>query len=402
MALAAPGLLRRRLARGKEDPARWREKLGEATAARPEGPLAWLHAVGVGEVLALRGLIAALRAQNPDLQVLVTSTARTSAMAFDRNRPAGVIHQFLPVDTPGARARFLDHWRPDLSVWAEQDLWPGLIVETARRGIPLALVNGRMDATGLRQRQRAGRIYPDLLARFGLIAAQDAASAAAIGQLAGREIAVTGSLKPAAPPLLADPDALRQMQAALAGRHLWLAAATHAEDEAVALAAHRTLLARDPATLLILAPRLPTRGADVLANAGMPGVLRSTAEVPRADTGLLVADTMGEMGLWYRLAPMALIGGSFGPVQGHNPWEAVRLGSAVLHGPNTGHFAQDYAALDAAGGAAQVADAPSLLAALLQGPGEMPRHAAAEADKATGAVTALAADLLALMGLHDG
>jgi 3-deoxy-D-manno-octulosonic-acid transferase len=364
---AAP-LLRARLARGKEDPARWREKLGEPTARRPRGRLAWLHAVGLGEVLALRGLIAEMADRAPDLSFLVTSTARSAALATARNLPPRTIHQFLPLDLPGPRRRFLDHWRPDLSVWAEQDLWPGLIADTAARGIPLALVNARMNAAAYRRRARARGLYAQLLRNFDLIAAQDPATARHLEALgAPAPVPVAGSLKPAAPPLADDPAARAQIEAALGPRPLWLAASTHAEDEVVALTAHRTIAEAAPEVLLLLVPRQPARGpeiAEAARAAGLTPALRSEGTLPDPATQVYIADTIGELGLWYRLAPAALIGGSFGPVNGHNPWEPARLGCAILHGPNTANFAADYAALHAAGAARLVRTAPDIAAAL--------------------------------------
>ncbi len=356
--LVAPLVLRRRLARGREDPARWREKLGEAGAARPEGPLVWMHAVGVGEVMALRGLIAALATGNAALTFLVTSSARSSAVVLAANLPPRTIHQFLPLDAPRYLARFLDHWRPGLSVWAEQDLWPGAVMACASRGIPLALVNARMNDGAFARRQRAMGLYADLLGAFGYLSAQDATSAAHLAQLGGREVAVTGSLKAAAPPLACDEAELARLRAALAGRPVWAATSTHPGDEAVAVAAHRLRMAAAPDSLLILAPRDPSREVEF---GGLPVARRSGGEAP--GNGVYLADTFGELGLWYRLAPVALVGGGFG-IGGHNPWEAARLGCAVLHGPVVQNFASDYKAFHDANAAVSVPDATALAAAL--------------------------------------
>jgi 3-deoxy-D-manno-octulosonic-acid transferase len=399
--LAAPAL-RYRLARGKEDPARWREKLGEPTAARPPGRLAWLHAVGLGEVLALRGLIAEMADRAPDLSFLVTSTARSSALATARNLPPRTIHQFLPLDLPGPRRRFLDHWRPDLSVWAEQDLWPGLVADTAARGIPLALVNARMNADAYRRRARARGLYAPLLRAFDLIAAQDEATARHLAALgAPAPVPVAGSLKPAAPPLADDPAARAALEDALGGRPLWLAASTHAEDEAVAFAAHRAIADAAPEVLLILVPRQPARGpeiAEAARAAGLAPALRSEGALPGPGTQVYVADTIGEMGLWYRIAPAALVGGSFGPVNGHNPWEPARLGCAILHGPNTANFAADYAALHAAGAARLVRAAPDMAGALADPAlARMAETARALADTHAAGARDLARELVGLM-----
>ncbi len=399
--LAEP-LLRRRLARGKEDPARWREKLGEATAARPPGRLAWLHAVGLGEVLALRGLIAEMAERAPDLSFLVTSTARSAALATARNLPPRTIHQFLPLDLPGPRRRFLDHWRPDLSVWAEQDLWPGLAGEAAARGIPLALVNARMNAAAYRRRLPARALYGPLLRSFDLIAAQDPGTARNLAALgAPAPVAVTGSLKPAAPPLADDPAARAEVATALADRPVWLAASTHAEDESVVLTAHRLLTDSAPEILLLLVPRQPDRGPEIAAAAraaGLAPALRSQGALPAPGMQVYIADTIGELGIWYRLAPAALVGGTFGPVNGHNPWEPARLGCAILHGPNTANFAADYATLHAAGGARLVRGAPEIVAALGDPAlARMADTARALADTHAAGVRDLARDLVGLL-----
>ncbi len=359
--------LRTRLARGKENPDRWREKLGEASHPRPDGPLVWMHAVGLGEVLALRGLIEELLGARADLQFLVTSSARASGEVFDRNRPPRTVHQYLPLDAGRFVTRFLDHWRPDLSVWAEQDLWPRFVVESHARGIPLAMINARMNDRALASRRRAGRLYGDLYARFALLAAQDAATARNMRLLApAAAVAVTGSLKAACAPLADGPDR-RRLAVALAGRRLWCAASTHPADEAVVLAAQAQRFAEDPASLLVLAPRLPDRRDEISAQCarlGLRSVLRSDGAVPGPQEAVWIADTYGEMGLWYRLCPVSVIGGSFGDTGGHNPWEAASLGSAILHGPRTANFGDDYAALALAEAARDISSAAALKAAL--------------------------------------
>lgn len=360
--------LKNRLARGKEVPGRWREKLGEASERRPDGRLIWMHAVGLGEVLALRGLIAEMSEARSDLNFLVTSSARASGEVFDRNRPPRTRHQFLPLDCAPFVARFLDHWRPDLSVWAEQDLWPGLVVETHRRGIPLAMVNARMGERAYRSRRKAGRLYGDLFKRFQYVAAQDAATAAHLRALApGLEVAVTGSLKAACAPLGDDEVARAALMEKLAGHRLWLAASTHPADEAVVLAAQKARFEANPTALLILVPRTPARRDEIGAACealGLGVVLRSEGRVPEPGDAIWLADSFGELGLWYRMCPVSLIGGSFGGVGGHNPWEAASLGSAILHGPDTANFAADYAALRAGDAAREVSDATGLIAAL--------------------------------------
>jgi 3-deoxy-D-manno-octulosonic-acid transferase len=393
--LAAPGHLKKRLARGKELPDRWREKLGEPTLPRPAGPVIWLHAVGLGETLALRGLIAAM-ADRTEAHFLVTSTTRTSAEVLAANLPPRTLHQFLPLDAPAYLGRFLDHWKPALSVWAEQDLWPGAVVATAARGIPLALVNARMNADAYARRRRWRGLYQGLFARFRLITAQDEATARHLQALGAAGVRVSPSLKAAAPPLAADPAALAVARAALVGRQPVLLASSHPEDEAVVLTALR---APGPKPLVLVAPRDPHRGPEIATRAaehGLTATLRSAGQGPTAD--LWIVDTFGEMGLWYRLCPVTLIGGTFGPTEGHNPWEPAALGSAILHGPRFANFAADVAALHQAG-AARCVQPEGVLTALAADPGPMAARAQALSDAARAALGPLAEDLLGLAGL---
>ncbi|MFN7225137.1 MAG: 3-deoxy-D-manno-octulosonic acid transferase [Paracoccaceae bacterium] len=398
--LAGPVVLRRRLARGKEDPARVAEKRGHASAPRPDGRLVWLNAVGLGEVLALRGLISAMARIDPTISFLITSSARSSAQVIGTNLPPRTQHQYLPLDAPSYLSRFLDHWRPDLSVWAEQDLWPGAVMAAHTRGVPLALVNARLTDAGFVRRARAGGIYGDLLARFALIAAQDDRSAAHLRALGAVGVRVTGSLKSAAPPLAVDPALLAQAQTAVQGRRVWVAASTHPADEAQAMAAQTDLWRDDPRRLLILAPRNVTRAGEVaaaLTEAGLPFARRSLGRLPSAADAVWLADTYGEMGLWYRLADVALIGGGFDATGGHNPWEAAQFGTAILHGPNVASFLRDYTALHSEKAACAVASG-GLFAALQDDDlPAMSGRAQRMVQRAAGGLDPLAADLMALV-----
>ncbi|MDU8929287.1 glycosyltransferase N-terminal domain-containing protein [Alisedimentitalea sp. MJ-SS2] len=382
-----PWHLKRRIKRGKEDATRWREKLGHASAERPEGRLIWMHAVGLGEVLALRGLIARLSEQDPDLNFLVTSGTLASAQVFARNLPPRTIHQFAPLDAPGPARRFLDHWRPDLSIWAEQELWPGLVFRTDRANIPLALVNARMNTTAFERRRRGGAIYRDILPRFALISAQDDLTAEHLAALGAPLVSTDGSLKPVTPPLADAPKERADLQAAIKGRFCWLAASSHDPDESLALATHEALLKANPDALLILAPRLPDRAPEImtrLAELGLETAQRSKGQDIPQDTQVYLADTFGDLGLLYRLAQAAFIGGTTSDIEGHNPWEAAQLGCTILHGPRTANFAADYAALTVAD-AARLAGTPDKLVTALQDP--------SLADTATRASTLVAANM---------
>lgn len=402
--------LARRLARGKEDPLRWREKLGHPSLPRPDGPLIWMHAVGVGEALALPGLARAMLKRRPGMHVLVTSGTRTSAEALAGNLPERTFHQFLPLDAAPFVAGFLDHWRPDLAVWAERDIWPAMVAGLARRGVAQVLVNGRMDCASLRAKARAGRLYRDLYRAMAGVGVQDSTTAvhfAALG-VAPLRITVDGSLKAGADPLADLPGLRAEWQARLAGRRVWLAASTHPGDEVEAAQAHALLRRTDPAACLIVAPRDPARAAGVLAvlrASGFRAALTEGAPECGPETGLdaYVVPKIGQMGLWYRLADTALVGGSLATVGGHNPYEPARLDCAILHGPHVGNFAGDYAAFHAASAARLVTTAAELAAALADPALALQCAAAAGvADQGRAGLDLVAQRLLSVLAVRCG
>ncbi len=356
-ALVAKPILRRRLARGKEHSDRWPEKLGLGLSPRPTGPLIWLHAVGLGEVLSLRGLIDRLGAQRADVSFLVTSTTATSASAFAKQAPARTLHQFLPLDAPQYRKRFLNHFAPDLCVWVEQDLWPGFVSDLAASGVPQCVVAARMNDTSATSHQRIASVYRDLYQAMELVTAQDDTTAANLADL-GATPTVTGSLKPAAPALSCDSAELAKVQTHLNNRFVWAVAPAHPEDCAIAMTAHETLRLSDPSALLIVVPRFLDKFADI------DGPRRSKAEFPSPNDAIWLCDTMGELGLVYRIARAVLIGGTFSNTEGHNPWEAAALNCAILHGPRTANFKQDFVDLNAANAALPVKSGQDVAQAL--------------------------------------
>ena len=373
MSLARPlirWILYRRLLRGKEHPDRWREKLGFATQSRPSGKLIWLHAVGLGEVMALRGIIEKLGRLDANLSFLVTSSTRQSAEVFAKNLPPKTVHQFLPIDAPPYVRRFLTHWTPNLAVWSEQDLWPGLAYYTDQQSIPQALINARMNQAAYSGRKLVRPVYADLLRRFFLISAQDDQTAELIKSLGALgDVRVDGSIKPLAKAVTTDIEDHAQLNAATQDRFVWLVAPSHPEDEAIAFETHQRLVKRDPAALLVVVPRYVDRGQAIVQTATKMGfhvTQRTREQVINAHTQIYVADTLGEVGYWYGRARLCLLGGSFSAIEGHNPWEAVQLGCAVTHGPRVANFARDYSMLDALGGAIRVSDADALLAVIAQ------------------------------------
>jgi 3-deoxy-D-manno-octulosonic-acid transferase len=361
----ASRLLAWRLKRGKENPARIAERYGQASLPRPPGPLIWLHGASVGEILAVIPLIERIRAK--DFAVLVTSGTVTSATLAEQRLPAGAVHQFIPLDAPRFVGRFLDHWRPNLALFVESDLWPNLILACADRGVPMILLNGRVSERSFSRWRLQPGVIAALLQRFDLCLAQSSADAQRFSQLGAPRISTIGNLKLDVPAPPADLAALRKLKSIIDTRVVIAAASTHPGEEAAMLAAHQRLRAKCPSLLTIVAPRHPERGpgiAEETKAAGLSVALRSRDEMPKPDIDVFVADTLGELGLIYRLAPTVFVGGSLASHGGQNPIEAIRLGAAVVHGPHVWNFAEIYAALDAARGAERVADEEALTACL--------------------------------------
>lgn len=348
---------------GKEDPARIGERLGRSVAPRPEGKLIWLHGASVGEMGVLLQLQAALAARDPAAQFLVTTGTRSSADLFARRPPQRTQHVYAPVDTPDAVKRFFDHWRPDIGILAESELWPNLVLAAQARGVPLALVNARMSPRTLARWSGRARAARQVFDAFKLILAADQRTADALTALSGRDVERTGNIKFSAPAPPVDAAALAHLRAVIGVRPVWLAASTHEGEEEILLAAHAQLLAETPDALLIIAPRHPERGAKVAALADAAPQRAKKAAVGAG--AVYVADTMGELGLFYAAAPVSLIGGSLlSDLKGHNPIEPAKLQSAILTGPYVESFADAFDALHAAGGARTVTTASEIAAAV--------------------------------------
>jgi 3-deoxy-D-manno-octulosonic-acid transferase len=363
----APALINRRLKQGKEDPERIGERRGMSRDERPVGPLVWIHGASVGEVLAAAALIERLRAL--DIRILLTSGTVTSAAIVAKRFPPEVIHQYVPYDSPRYVARFLDHWRPSLALFIESDLWPNLILQSAARRLPMVLINGRMSRRSFPRWRRMSGTISALLDKFDLCLAQSRIDGERFSALGSRNVIVTGNLKLDVPAPPADAVKLEKLMAATRGRPFVVAASTHAGEEEILIETQQTLAGFFPQFLTVIVPRHPDRGpaiARMIEAAGLKAAQRSHQELPTAATDIYVADTMGELGLFYRLAPIVFMGGSLVEHGGQNPIEAVKLGAAIVHGPHVFNFTDVYEALDQAGGARVAADREALVKQLGQ------------------------------------
>lgn len=386
------------------------EKLGHATQDRVgTGPLIWLHGASVGESLSVLALITRMGLMLPRAQFLITSGTATSAKLIEQRLPPRTTHQFAPLDAPGPVKRFLRHWRPDAAIFVESEIWPQMLRRTRATGAAMALVNARMSDKTLETWRKWPKLAQYVLDVFDLILTQNDAMAhnmVSINAPSDR-VARGINLKSMAGPLPVDEDALFETRAALGHRPVWVASSTHEGEEQAVLDAHRALLDRFPDLCLILAPRHPERGDQVealIAGAGLSCTRRSRGDALGAQVYL--ADTLGELGLWYALTDIVFLGGSLLPIGGHNPFEVAQSGAAVLSGSHVAAFAETYVQLETDGAALIVKDGDDLaqqVAALLDNPDtldEMTQAARQFIEAQQDQLDTIAGRLIKALGLH--
>jgi len=401
--LAAPAgklILKSRAARGKEDRERLPERLGIAHKPRPAGRLVWIHGASVGESLAALPLIEKLLY---NANVLATSGTVASAEVMRRRLPASVIHQFVPLDAPKAVNRFLDHWKPDAALFVESEIWPNLLLGARARGVRLALINARISERSAAKWRRLPNSARQLFSAFDVVLAQDEEIAQRFRALGARDVRVAGSLKADAPPLGCDHAALEALKAQIGTRPLLIAAQTHPGEDETVLPAHDSLRARFPDLLTIIAPRHVERGEDIAMLCGTRNAARrSLGDKIHAGTEVYIADTMGELGLFYRLARFCFIGGTLVPLGGHNPLEPAVLHCAILAGPHRASAAKAYEAILKAqsfGSVGSSADIAELAGQLIENPGLAAAAGEAAARGAASQSGAVAATVAVLESL---
>ena len=380
----ASAALNWRASYGKEDPARLGERMGQSDRPRPPGRLVWLHGASLGESLSLLPLIE--RFIQRGLEVLVTSGTVSSARVLTARLPAGAFHQYAPLDAPKFVDRFLDHWKPDIAVFAESELWPNIVATVRARGVPLILANARISRKSAERWRSVPGAAKSVFGAVDLCLAQDSDNAARFLALGARCVRIAGNLKFDVPPPPADSAKLAEFNGAIGARPAWAAVSTHPGEEEIVLDAHVELAARTPGLLTIIAPRHRERGAEIVERArarGLKAALRSQDGEPRRDVDIYVANSVGELGLIFRSVGVVLMGESLLPGGGQNPIEPAKLGCAILYGPHVENFAEVYGELAAVKAAARVTDAASLARAahyLLSEPSRMRKMGRAGAE----------------------
>ncbi len=357
--------LRYRLWRGKEDKARFGERFGFSKLTRPEGVLLWIHAASVGEANSVLPLLAQMETRFPEVKILLTTGTVSSAKLIAARNLKNVIHQYIPVDTPEAVARFLRRWRPDIGFWVESELWPNLVISARTRGCFMVIINGRMSPRSFDSWQKRGllMIY-QMLQCFEVVFAQSEADAQRFRALGAQDSRFFGNIKYDALPLSCEEAVLFALKQQINSRPAWLAASTHADEELQIAQAHTILAKTYPNLLTIIAPRHPQRGAEIAIKLAKFGnvALRSRGDKIGADTKFYIADTLGELGLFYRLCEIVFMGGSLVERGGQNPIEPIRLRCVIIAGTHTENFKDIYTEMANLGIYAAVRDAHELAA----------------------------------------
>lgn len=349
-----------RAAKGKEERGRRRERFGHASVERPAGPLVWVHAASVGETNAVSPLIREVRRRG--INVVLTTGTVTSARVARERLGDSVIHQYVPLDLKPVISRFLDHWRPDLAIMVESEIWPMTILELGARHIAQVLVNGRMSDRSFARWQKRPAIADALFEKFALVIAQSEADAERFRTLGALPVLVSGNLKvdTDAPPY--DPATLAAYRGQVGDRKTWAAISTFEGEELAAGTVH-TALKQHLQLLTIVVPRHPER-ADAIEEAlvakGLKVARRTRNDPLTAETDIFLGDTIGEMGLYLRMTEIAFVGRSLFGEGGQNPLEPAMLGCAVLSGPNVQNFRESYQQLAKSGSAKMVRDAEML------------------------------------------
>lgn len=383
----APLILAWRAKKGKEDPVRQKERLGIPGKERPDGFVAWFHAASVGETNAILPLMTSLAKSHPTVNFLLTTGTVTSAKSARDRLPEGAIHQYVPLDSPKFVKRFLNHWKPDLALFTESEIWPNLILQSAERDIPLMLLNARMSLSSYKTwRKQAGLSRP-LFSRFDLILAQNDQLARRFRNLGAHNAVSVGNLKIDSPALPVNADLLEKLRSTVGNRPILTAASTHPGEDELIADAHKQLKHRHPDLLTIIVPRHPERGPAILKmlnDKDLAVSQRSNNELPSTKDDVYLADTIGELGLFYTISTLAFIGGSLFTHGGQNPVEAIKTRTAILTGPSWHNFKDAYTEmfrLDACREASTVDEIVQTVSTLLEDENQR-KQMIAQADEA--------------------
>ena len=333
--------LQHRVAKGKEDPDRLSERRGISSVARPNRDVFWVHAASVGEAQSALTLIDALNTylDKSRISFVVTTVTVTSATLMMKRLPDNAVHQYAPIDHPDWVRAFFDHWKPNAAFWMESELWPNMLRLLKRHHIPCALVNARMSPRSYKRWKKIGSDAAQMLGVFDVILAQTQEHKDWFDDLGAHRCVVTDNLKFSSDPLTYDEKELADLKKQIGKRPTWVFASSHKGEEELCVETHESLLKAYPDLLTIIVPRHPERRDDILKNlegTSLNMQLRTQKPDITKKTQVYIADTLGELGLFYKLSAIAFIGRTFSDDGGggHNPIEAALLDCATFIGPN--------------------------------------------------------------------
>lgn len=341
--LAIKRYVNKRKQNGKEDINRFNEREGKPKLPRPAGKLFWLHGASVGESVSMLPLINKILDTYPDAHVMVTTGTVTSADVMQKRLPERAFHQFIPIDNPTFTNRFVKYWHPDVALWFESEFWPAVLSSISKRNIPLILINGRISNKTFKRWQQFDFICKELLDCFTMCLGQSEEDAYRLRTLGAKDAICLGNIKYAGLPLPIDEEVKKDLQKKIGSRRVWLISSTHDDEEIRIAKAHKRLKEKYPDLLMIVAPRHPNRGAEIaelIDKINLKTALRSKGESITDDVDVYIADTIGEMGLWYDLCKIVFVGGSFVPHGGQNFIEPSRMRDAVIVGPHMHNFTE--------------------------------------------------------------
>ena len=330
-------LLKYRLIKGKEHKKRFLERRGISSLSRPSSYLIWFNAASVGEAISIINLIEKLQKNNKKIIFLITTTTISSSF-----------------DTFSATKNFLDHWQPDLAIFVESEFWPRLIFEIKKRGIPLGLINARMEKKTFENWFKIKRTCRQILEKFDFVYAHDSLTAKRLLSLGITKKKLLGiiSSKEQATPLTYNSEEYYKFKKLFKDRKIWIAASTHEGEDEIIINVQEKLHSIDKNFLLILIPRHPNRAKQLYRKKQSLShiiKIRSKDQKINEKTSIYLADTLGELGLWYKLSKVVFLGGSLVRIGGHNPYEPCRFGNAIITGPYIYNFQKAFDQLNEAG-----------------------------------------------------
>ena len=387
--------LRMRASRGKEERQRRYERYGYPSADRPSGPVVWFHAASVGESIAILPLVQ--HVNDLGISIILTTGTVTSAQMIRSRLPESCNHQYVPLDLKPALERFLDHWQPDLAIFTESEIWPMTLMELHSRNIPRILVNARMSDRSYKRWKSTYGLADTLFGSLSHVIAQSELDAGRFKSLGSWPVEVTGNLKVDTGDLPFDQGELDRLQRAINGRPVWVAVSTHEGEEEACGNIHHQLKLKIPNLLTIIVPRHPNRanGVTALLRENMLNTAqRSQNEKITAETDIYMGDTIGEMGLYLRLAQVAFMGKSLKSTGGQNPLEPAMVGVPIISGHEVHNFRDVYNSLLEQSAVRLVSDEKMLAANLeylLLSPNQreaMSKAGSATLDKMRGSLTA--------------